>query len=104
MAPERTWVPEPFFVSVMPAAPFESTPEYVLLTPDPGLRVIFETPLKPVVMTEERFPLPLSPPKVGVVTLLRVMTPAPEVSIALFCSARALERVSVPALTVVVPL
>ena len=55
-------------------------------------------------MTEERFLLPMSPPRVGVVMpLASVIVPLPEVSSALFCRARLLPRASVPFPTVVEP-
>ena len=73
--------------------------------PVPGLRVSVVTlPVYPEVITVARLALPVRPPKVGVVALLRVTVPAPEVSRVLFCRARLLARVRMPALTVVVPL
>ena len=47
--------------------------------------------------------VPLSPPKIGVVTPLSVTAPAPVVTNALFWMARAWLMVIVPALAVVVP-
>ena len=74
------------------------------MTPVPGLRVSVVTPPYPAVITDARLLLPVRPPKVGVVALLRVTVPAPEVSRVLFCRARLLANVRMPALTVVVPL
>ena len=56
-------------------------------------------------MTEERFLLPMSPPKVGVVMpLASVIVPLPEVSSALFCRARLLAKTKTPAVMLVFPL